>query len=90
MIKERDPNQYFDFLPPNQDEDETNPNKNSNGEEIDLSVFWCSGSSAEDMAHVRILGLGVVDDNQPAPENIPNNELVEETNQQWGWDGVDH
>ena len=68
VIKERDPNQYFDLLLPNKDEDETNPNENCNGQEIDPTVFQCSGSSAGDMAHVWSLGLGVDDDNQHALE----------------------
>ena len=52
---------------------------------------------AEDIALIRAQGLDVDDDNEPAPENIPDattttnkqaNGLYE--GQEFGWDGVDH
>ena len=91
VLQEGDPNQYFDMPTPalNEDLDESNPNEDTHREEIDPRVFQTIGTSAEDIAHVRSLGLGVDDDNEPAPENIPTNETLGETNQQWGWDGID-
>ena len=39
---------------------------------------------------VRSLGLGVDDDNEPAPENVPTNEPQEDIPQRtWGWDKFD-
>ena len=49
-----------------------------------------NGTHAEDIAHVKSLGLGVDDDNEPAPENIPNKNPPEKIDQSWGWDGFDH
>eukprot|EP00815_Leptocylindrus_aporus_P005115 CAMPEP_0116052952 /NCGR_PEP_ID=MMETSP0322-20121206/1885_1 /TAXON_ID=163516 /ORGANISM="Leptocylindrus danicus var. apora, Strain B651" /LENGTH=230 /DNA_ID=CAMNT_0003535997 /DNA_START=288 /DNA_END=977 /DNA_ORIENTATION=+ len=43
---------------------------------------------AEDIARVRALGFDVDDDNEPAPENVPTEEVTTEAglkdNQQWG------
>ena len=50
--------------------------------------------TTEDVENVRAMGFGVDDDNDPAPENVPNpNEAVVTTEdglytgQQWGWAG---
>ena len=93
-LNERDASKYFDrpLTLPNEDEDngDTNPNLEDEGEDIEERFFQLSGTNAEDVAHVRSLGLGVDDDNQPAPENVPTDAPTEDTNQTWGWDGVDH
>ena len=34
--------------------------------------------------------MGIDDDNEPAPDNIPTAEPTPNTNQTWGWDGIDH
>lgn len=65
--------------------------------EIDLMVF-CMGNNAEDIATVRALGLDVDDDNNPAPENIPDpsgqapglQRGKVNPGQTWGWSGVDN
>lgn len=52
---------------------------------------------AEDIANIRRQGLDVDDDNEPAPENIPDANTTTEklpnglcVGQVYGWDGVDH
>ena len=59
--------------------------------EIDPSVLH-AGNRAEDIALVRAQGLMVDDDNDPAPENIPdlNAPEADTPNGQWGWDGQCH
>ena len=65
------------------------------GDPIDVAVFAPTGNHAEDIATARTQGLTVDDDNEPAPENIPEanapapnvNALNE--GQSWGWDGID-
>ena len=62
--------------------------------DIEPSVFG-SGNRAEDIALVRNQGLEVDDDNDPAPENIPDLASPRTPNaslyndQEWGWDGID-
>jgi len=43
----------------------------------------CVGDLAEDIAHLRAEGYGVDNDNEPAPENVPqgNNHQVKKTSQ---------
>ena len=49
-----------------------------------------AGNNAEDIANVRLMGLAVNDDNNPAPENIPGADGATLPNDQtWGWDGID-
>jgi hypothetical protein len=64
-------------------------------EPIDESVFEAT-NNAEDIALVLAQGLDVDDDNEPAPENIPQTgapPVAEDTglypDQSWGWDGLD-
>ncbi len=64
-------------------------------EPIEESIFHL-GNSAEDIALVHIQGLEVDDDNEPAPENVPDKTgvcdrsgLVGAHGQKWGWDGID-
>ena len=64
------------------------------GEDIADFVFNAQ-NRAEDIALVRNLGFEVDDDNEPAPENVPEagappvngGALLE--GQEWGWDGID-
>ena len=82
---------FFDAPPTVTPEDEAVPTPNiteDEGEPIPEQVFNLTGSSAEDIMHVRRLGLGVDDDNEPAPENIPTNGPTEDTAQVWGWNGI--
>ena len=48
------------------------------------------GNRAEDIAVVRGQGLMVDDDNDPAPENVPEEPAVQGIGeeQSWGWDGT--
>jgi len=65
---------------------------------IDQSIFHL-GNCNKDIALVCAQGLEVHDDNEPAPENVPEEEeaagggstsgLVDEHGQKWGWDGID-
>ena len=63
-------------------------------EAIDGDVFFAR-NNAEDIARIRAEGFEVDDDNDPAPENIPqgdeelriDGDLFE--GQTWGWNGVD-
>jgi hypothetical protein len=63
-------------------------------EAIDGDVFFAQ-NNAEDIAQIRAEGFEVNDDNDPAPENIPQgNEPVKidgnlYEGQTWGWNGVD-
>mmetsp|Transcript_26170 Transcript_26170/g.44619 ORF Transcript_26170/g.44619 Transcript_26170/m.44619 type:complete len:292 (-) Transcript_26170:1465-2340(-) len=65
------------------------------GDTIVTEVFVPTGNQTEDIATVRNQGLAVNDDNESAPENIPQaNEpapVVSKLNggQSWGWDGFD-
>ena len=69
----------------NNDEDETNDD-----------IIYNSRNNAEDIAQVRDAGFLVDDDNDPAPENIPAPDVVEEApkenglplDQEWGWDNT--
>ena len=64
------------------------------GEDIADFVFNAQ-NRAEDIALVRNMGFEVDDDNDPAPENVPDasappvngGALLE--GQEWGWDGID-
>ena len=68
------------------DEQETNE-----GAPIADSIFH-SQNTSEDISLVRAQGLMVDDDNDPAPENIPNenNTNIEKNKQTWGWLGLDN
>ncbi len=64
-------------------------------ESIDESIFH-SGNCAKDIALVYAQGLEVDDDNEPAPENVPEETgvcdrsgLVGAHGQKWGQDGID-
>ena len=58
-------------------------------EEFEASVFH-AGNNADDIANVRAMGLGMDDDNEPAPENIPQaDDMPLPNDQTWGWDGID-
>ena len=66
----------------------------SNAVEIDNIVLQ-AGNNSEDIANVRAMGLGVDDDNEPAPENVPTTESRDEVamriaSQSWGWNGIDN
>ena len=62
-------------------------------EEIDRGVFQAR-NNAEDIANVRAQGLDVDNNNDPAPENIPDASTVPpiavNPGQTWGWSGVDN
>ena len=64
------------------------------GEDIADFVFNAQ-NRAEDIALVRNMGFEVDDDNDPAPENVPDanappvNGGVLLEGQEWGWDGID-
>jgi hypothetical protein len=64
---------------------------------IDTSFIDKMGQSSrtEDIALARSQGLDVDDDNEPAPENIPAEGVVIDSNanihgQEWGWNGTCH
>ena len=59
--------------------------------EIDPTVLH-SGNRAEDITLVRAQGLVVDDDNDPAPENIPdaNKPEADTPNGKWEWGGQCH
>ncbi len=62
-----------------------------NNNEIDSSVFR-AGNRSEDIEFVRNQGLAVDDDNKPAPENVPDSQVVFSRlfdSQSWGYDGID-
>ena len=61
---------------------------------LDKAIFHPMVNQAKDIALVQNHGLGVDDDNEPALENISeNNQVPITTNlypgQTWGWDGID-
>jgi hypothetical protein len=63
--------------------------------DFDDDVFFARNNS-EDIARVRAKGFEVDDDNDPAPENLPqlfDNPTVTDTGlyegQTWGWNGMD-
>ena len=90
ITKEGDPAHFFDVnavtsAPDPEESIEDVPGS----DEIPDRVFH-SGNNSEDIAHIRSLGLDVDDDNEPAPENIPDEDPLPELNQTWGWDGIDH
>ncbi len=63
-------------------------------DEIDKAIFHLMENPSQDIALVQNQGLEVDDDNEPAPENIPeNSQVLVTTNlypgQTWGWDGID-
>ena len=91
VIEEGAQADFFD-VPPSVQHDATPaqaPNLTEDeGEAIPERVFHLTGSNAEDIMHIRSLGLGVDDDNEPAPENIPTAETTENTDQTWGWNGI--
>jgi hypothetical protein len=71
------------------------PSVVDNGVEIDREVLR-STNRQEDIDFVRAQGLDVDDDNDPAPENIPQaDDAVASSDdglydtQTWGWNGVD-
>ena len=95
VVKEGDEAGIFDRVaniqlpieePPQQVEEATN----DDGDEIPEGIFNLTGANSEDICHVRNLGFTVDDDNDPAPENIPDNQPVPNTNQTWGWNGIDY
>lgn len=51
-----------------------------------------AGGTREDIQLARAAGFEVDDDNEPAPENVPVETEHQEgnTQQQWGWQGIDH
>jgi hypothetical protein len=62
--------------------------------EINL-VGLRNNASAEDMALLRAEGFDIDDDNEPAPENIPDliardGTVVNNDQQEWGWSGIDN
>ena len=73
VLQEGNPTQFFNGPALTVDEAPINLNEDEEevGVEIPDNVFHSSGD-AEDIANVRRLGLDVDDDNEPAPENIPN------------------
>ena len=84
VLQEGNPAHFFDVAGSpveNETGTEENPNVEEDNEPIPDRVFHMSGSNAEDIAHVRSLGLGVDDDNDPAPENVPTGAHVDETDQ---------
>ena len=91
VISEGDPSQFFNVpreVPAS--EEETNDGSlEEQDRAIDNRMLACS-SNHEDIQHMRSLGLDVDDDNDPAPENIPDHEPLAETNQTWGWNGLDY
>ena len=50
-----------------------------------------SKNRAEDIANIRGMGLDVDDNNDPALENIPDQEEPTPLEgQEWGWEGLNH
>ena len=94
VIKEGDAVGYFDNVPSVSDEDprevQDEIQVENVGDEIPDGVFNLSGSNSEDISHVRNLGFAVDDDNDPAPENVPDEEAVPDVQQSWGWNGIDY
>ena len=89
IVVEGDPSGYFDAPLPTPPQEST-AQEAVEEEEIPDRVFQTNGTNEEDIAFVRSLGLGVDDDNDPAPENIPNDDGEEQNvNQSWGWNGID-
>jgi len=72
----------------------TNPNRSEFSHTPLPDGIFHMGNRAEDMAAVRGMGFSVDDDNEPAPENVPqeaarNNLHNLEEGQTWGWMGFD-
>ena len=75
----------------NGDDDDNNEEDETNDD-----IIYNSRNNAEDIAQVRDAGFLVDDDNDPAPENIPALDGVEEApkenglplDQEWGWDNT--
>lgn len=68
-----------------------NTEEDNEGEEIPNEVLRAR-NHAEDIARVQAMGFMVDNDNEPAPENVPELQEEEEaTNEQqtWGWSGAD-
>ena len=68
---------------------------NARDNDFDDDVFFARNNS-EDIARVRAEGFEVDDDNDPAPENVPqlfDNPTVTDAGlykgQTWGWNGMD-
>ena len=96
VVKEGDAAGFFDravdfpLTESPEEEVEQEPQEDDIGDKIPSGVFNMSGANSEDITHVRNLGFEVDDDNDSAPDNIPNGDTVEETNQSWGWNGIDY
>ena len=92
VMSEGSPSDFFDTVEATVPEEGVPPNSIDEDDETDRipdAVFQMNGANAEDIAMVRSLGLGVDDDNEPSPENIPTDAPPEDTNESWGWNGVD-
>ncbi len=97
IMKEGPANLIFDLTrssasSPDGSQGSTSQFSYADGEEpIDESVFHPTGNQAEDIELVRNQGLEVDDDNQPAPENVPEPPMTTNlyAGQTWGWDGID-
>ena len=65
--------------------------ENIGGTELDADIFHAL-NQIEDIAMVQAQGLMVDDDNDPAPENVPEPSapLPDITEEPWGWNGQDH
>ena len=83
------PNVPFE-LPPALEADPVNGSDNTFPDDV-----FFSRNNAEDIARVRAEGFEVDDDNDPAPENVPQGDAPPVTDaglyegQTWGWNGID-
>ena len=60
-------------------------NANSVSNEIEVpSEVMQAGNHSEDIAMVRAAGLNVDDDNDPAPESIPDSTVITVDGGKWG------
>ena len=95
VVKEGDEAGIFDQVgdlqhPTEEVPEQADEEGRSDGDDIPEGIFNLSGANSEDISHVRNLGFTVDDDNDPAPENIPDNQPLPNTNQTWGCTGMDY
>ena len=92
VVAEGDPQHFFDFNAGVVTEEE-GATEEENGEDVGTQIpehVFHLAADTEDIQHIRGLGFEVDDDNDPAPENVPdpNEENQGSDEQTWGWNGV--
>ena len=90
VVSEGPPNKFFE------EEVEVEPTVNLEAGEIETTQpipnhLFHATNRQEDIQMLRALGLDVDNDNEPAPENIPEETYAEEcdadADSKWGWNG---